>query len=94
MTLDELNALPRDAAERELANCCGSKRWTSAMAARRPFRSADQVYRAADEVWSALDGADWLEAFSHHPRIGQRAAGWARDEQSGARGASQRTLER
>lgn len=94
MTLDELNALPRDAAERELANCCGSKRWTSAMAARRPFRSADQLYRAADEVWSALDGADWLEAFSHHPRIGQRAAGWARDEQSGTRGASQRTLER
>jgi len=94
VTLDELNAMPRDAAERELAKCCGSSRWTSAMAGRRPFRNVDQLYRAADEVWTSLDGADWLEAFSHHPRIGERAVGWARDEQSGTSGASARTMER
>ena len=92
MTLDELNAAPRGVAERELAKCCGSSRWASAMAARRPFRDADQLYHIAEEVWSSLDGSDWLEAFAQHPRIGQRASGWAMDEQSGTRGASEETL--
>jgi OHCU decarboxylase len=47
--------------------------------------------RAADEIWWALDPADWLEAFSHHPRIGgtrsasrqsERAASWSAGEQA------------
>jgi len=58
------------------------------MLSRRPFENADALLRAADESWWALGTADWLEAFSHHPRIGDRAAGWAADEQSGVRGAS------
>lgn len=94
MTLNELNALPRDAAERELAKCCGSTRWASAVAARRPFRTVDQLRRGADEIWASLDGADWLEAFAHHPRIGERATGWASKEQSGTRGAPAQTRER
>ena len=94
MTLEELNAFPVKAAERELAKCCGSTRWTAAMVARRPFQSLQQLLLAADDVWWSLDGGDWLEAFSHHPRIGERPAGWAKDEQSGARGASAGTLKR
>ncbi len=90
MTLNELNALPRDAAERALSRCCGSARWTAAMANQRPFRDGMQLFQAADEAWWSLSGDDWLEAFSHHPRIGARAAGWASDEQSGARGASRK----
>jgi OHCU decarboxylase len=94
VTLDELNALARDAAERQLAKCCGSTRWASAMAALRPFRNVDQLHRAADEIWASLDGADWLEAFAHHPRIGERSTGWASEEQSGTRGAAAHTRER
>ena len=92
MTLNELNRMPSDALERELSRCCGSTRWVAAMVGRRPFDSADDLLRAADDVWSALDGGDWLEAFAHHPRIGERAAGWAKDEQSGTRGASAVTM--
>ena len=40
----------------------------------------------ADDIWWSLEGGDWLEAFAAHPRIGERAAGWAGDEQSGVRG--------
>jgi OHCU decarboxylase len=85
--------MPRDALERELERCCGSKRWVAAMAARRPFQSANDLYDAADEIWWSLEGGDWLEAFSHHPRIGDRAgaSGWAKDEQSGVAGASEKT---
>jgi OHCU decarboxylase len=92
--LEELNALPANAAERELAKCCGSTRWIAAMASRRPFRSADQLLLDADDLWWSLDGGDWLEAFSHHPRIGERAAGWAQDEQSGTQDAAAETLEK
>jgi len=91
VTLEQLDALPGDAAKRELQRCCGSERWAAAMTARRPFRSTEQLMQVADEVWWSLEPADWLEALSHHPRIGERAAGWARDEQSGARGASDET---
>jgi hydroxyisourate hydrolase len=95
MTLAELNALTPEAAGRELARCCGSRKWVEQMTARRPFGSVDQLFGAAEEIWWSLDGSDWLEAFSHHPRIGDRehAAGWAKDEQSGTRGASDATLD-
>lgn len=95
MTLDELNAAPADVTGRALLACCGSARWAAAMVARRPFRDATALARAADEVWWALEGSDWLEAFSHHPRIGERKAmvsGWARDEQAGVSGATANTL--
>lgn len=91
MTLEQLDALPGDAATRELQQCCGSERWAAAMTARRPFGSTERLAQVADEVWWSLEPGDWLEAFSHHPRIGERASGWARDEQTGARGASDET---
>lgn len=91
MTLDELNTLPVEEARRELERCCSSERWASIVAARRPFRSHDDLVEAASDVWWTLDEADWLEAFSHHPRIGERADGWAGAEQAGARGASENT---
>jgi OHCU decarboxylase len=93
MTLNELNGLDVGAARRELARCCGSSRWTNAMATRRPFHMPDDLYRAGDDVWWSLESGDWLEAFAHHPRIGERADGWANDEQAGARGAAQTTLD-
>jgi 2-oxo-4-hydroxy-4-carboxy-5-ureidoimidazoline decarboxylase len=92
MTLADLNAMPDAAAKRELTNVCGSTRWVAAMSARRPFKSADDLFDAASEVWMSLEGADWLEAFSHHPRIGERAGGWAKDEQGGTRGAPDRVM--
>lgn len=88
MTLDELNALPRDDATRELMRCCGSTRWAAAMVALRPFESVERLQAAAEDVWWQLEKADWLEAFSHHPRIGERAAGWAAGEQAGMSGAA------
>jgi OHCU decarboxylase len=94
VTLDGLNSAPRDVAERELAACCGSARWAAAVAARRPFASATQLFATADDVWQALDRADWREAFGRHPRIGDKASGWAGDEQSASRDASAETKSR
>lgn len=42
--------------------------------ARRPFRSDARLLFAARNEWFGLSEQDWLEAFSHHPKIGDRSA--------------------
>jgi OHCU decarboxylase len=96
MTLAEFNALPFPDAESLLVDCCGSARWVATVASRRPYETADALHKTADSVWWKLNREDWLEAFSHHPQIGDKAAigsesaqRWAEGEQSGARAASE-----
>jgi len=66
-------AQPEDA-RRLLRACCGSERWVERMMHRRPFASRETVLSAARNVWLALDEKDWKEAFSQHPKIGDRDA--------------------
>lgn len=100
--LERLNSSGAAEAETELLKCCGSTAWARALASRRPFRDARELFVAADEVWWSLSGRDWLEAFAAHPRIGGRKAahaqhaqaeGWSEQEQAGARAAAQATLD-
>jgi OHCU decarboxylase len=94
-TLAQLNALPREEAERELITCCGSRAWAREVAGGRPYVDIDSLLAASDRVWCALSPHDWLEAFSKHPRIGEHAARsapdlerrWSEGEQSRAREA-------
>ena len=65
------------------------------MLTHRPFNSLDQMLDASDKAWSKTDQQDWLEAFAHHPRIGdRRVSGWAGAEQSMALSASATIQER
>ena len=70
---DVINQLPAPTAREALESCCGSRRWVAEMMARRPFASTEGLLAAAAEVWQGLDPSDFLEAFTHHPRIGERA---------------------
>lgn len=101
MTVDEFNRLPAEQAEAELLRCCGAKRWVREMLARRPFSSLQSCCAVADDVWARMERADILEAFSHHPRIGDvdglrkkfaSTAKWASGEQSGVNSADEATL--
>ena len=58
----------------EILSCCGSRAWANAMAGRRPFSDVTTLLAASDETWSNLTGADWMEAFRSHPRIGESRA--------------------
>ena len=70
--------------------------------AERPFASARALYQLAERHFSQLAEQDYLEAFSHHPRIGEDLAALrarfastaqlASEEQAGARAASEATL--
>jgi len=76
-----------DASEAErrevFARCCGSTAWVAAMVAAAPFADDAGVHDAADRAFSALTEDDWLEAFAHHPRIGDVSRLRERFAQSG-----------
>ena len=57
-----------------LRTCCGSDRWIERMVSLRPFGTTESALQAARDAWFALEPADWIEAFGHHPRIGDRDA--------------------
>ena len=101
-SLERFNRLPRQRALRALLDCCGSKQWAQQMAAHRPFSGGSKLFEAADKTWSVLAREDWLEAFQHHPPIGEtRAAAkqsaiasrWSAREQSSAQKAEPGVLE-
>jgi OHCU decarboxylase len=96
--IERLNSLTHDEAEAELLKCCGSTAWACGVATRRPFDGASELMRAADEVWAGLEELDWLEAFSRHPKIGERESAtaqtrderaWSEREQSGVGAADE-----
>ena len=93
LTVAQLDTLPAAEAAFKLAACCGSKNWIARMVAKRPYGSRDGLFAAADDVARTLQHGDWLDAFAHHPRIGEKnaaahvsadAASWASNEQSTA----------
>ena len=102
MTLEQFNALPPEKAAEELARCCGASRWVEIMVSCRPFKDKATLLKDAEATWSVMAARDWMEAFEHHPRIGDKdalrekfakTADWAKGEQAGAAAADDATLE-
>jgi 2-oxo-4-hydroxy-4-carboxy-5-ureidoimidazoline decarboxylase len=70
--LTRWNRLSAEQAAREIQPCCGSVAWARAVVARRPIDNETSLMAASDETWWSLGPSDWMEAFSTHPRIGER----------------------
>jgi len=101
VTLEQLNNLCSEQAISELLRCCGSTRWAKQMVERRPFTGMPDLLAAAEDIWNDLASYDWIEAFAHHPRIGDieslrkknsSTRQWAEGEQAGVQQASEETL--
>lgn len=99
-SLEQFNQLSHADAVRELLKCCGSEGWAERLAQGRPFHDMDSLLRTSDDIWWGLEARDWLEAFGHHPKIGEKRAAqhvsdeaqrWSEDEQAGARRANEET---
>ena len=102
MTIHDLNTLPGDELKNALFNCCGSTAWVNKMLPLFPMEELVELLDFAEEQWFACSEADWLEAFSHHPKIGDTAAlqkrfpataQWANGEQQGVNSARQQTVQ-
>ncbi|HEY6802208.1 MAG TPA: 2-oxo-4-hydroxy-4-carboxy-5-ureidoimidazoline decarboxylase [Pyrinomonadaceae bacterium] len=99
--LDQLNTLSPAEAESEFLKCCGSQHWVQRMITNRPYLSVEELYLKAADLWWDLEQDDWLEAFSSHPKIGERKAAtevstqaqeWSGQEQAGVEQAQEQTL--
>jgi len=99
MILEELNKTDTVNAQATLKLCCGSSQWSKLLAEQRPFSSSRDLLAKAEIVWHELSKEDWLEAFSHHPKIGETKANlknfdapdWSQKEQAGVNNASELT---
>src|ERR1700733_2459896 len=92
MTIETLNNLEEHARKEELHKCCGSSTWVEKLHSKFQVLDAEVLLNKSDEVWVDCVEADWLEAFTHHPKIGDAdalkkkfasTAAWASGEQSG-----------
>lgn len=101
MTLHELNILSKDQLIAELTKCCGSSAWVQRMLSFIPADDLVELLEDAEEQWWQCSNADWKEAFTHHPKIGDidslkkkfaSTAAWASGEQSSVEAASEETL--
>lgn len=100
---EHLNALDESGAAEALRRCCGAERWVAALLAARPFSSTAQLQQLAEQCWQALGPQDHLEAFTHHPQIGEdlavlrqrfaRTEALSAREQAGVSGAGEATLQ-
>jgi len=102
MTLHELNTLQPEQLKEELLKCCGSRNWVEKMLPFFPVEDMVELLNDAEAQWYECTEADWLEAFTHHPKIGDVAslkkkfastATWASGEQGAVAQASDETLQ-
>ncbi len=90
--LQRLNTMTEEEGEEALLSCCGSKNWARRLIELRPFGDEEALVQVSDSIWRELTQDDWLEAFSHHPKIGEKKAAkaasaqaqrWSEQEQAG-----------
>ena len=100
--LERLNSLPEPLAKLDLQRCNGSSKWVARMLANRPFHTMEDLLTTADREWQSLAEPDFLEAFSHHPKIGDAdslrkkfaaTATWASSEQAAVQSADEATIQ-
>ena len=70
MPLQKLNNLEELLLREELTKCCGSKNWVNKMVSAFPFTNLQNFFDTAELAWKQCAQQDWLEAFTHHPKIG------------------------
>ena len=100
LVLMQWNSAPVNSALIPMMDCCGAHRWAAAMVDQRPIITETELHETADRLWSAMEEPDWMEAFSHHPRIGERksphpsprSSTWSAQEQSAVQTATDATL--
>ena len=102
MTLDELNNLEDEECKKALLTCCSSVKWVDKMIDYRPYGNLEELLEKAAEIFRDLDQTDWLEAFSHHARLGRQKkqessekkdlSQWERQEQAGTSMATDNIL--
>lgn len=101
MGLQKLNEIKTEDRKVLFSKCCGSEKWIEQMVSAGPFTSKEEMTEHSQTIWYSLDDKDWLEAFKHHPKIGDMESlkrkfsatqDLAENEQSSVKEASREVL--
>jgi 2-oxo-4-hydroxy-4-carboxy-5-ureidoimidazoline decarboxylase len=101
MTIAEFDHLPQEKKREMLTQCCGSSAWVNRMLTVFPVEDLVEFLDAVEQKWNECTQQEQMEAFEHHPKIGDinslkerfaDTAGWAEVEQSGVITSNEKTL--
>lgn len=100
--VDRLSEMEDREGREALVRCCGAQAWVAGMLDLMPFRDEIALFEAAERVFETLEREDWLEAFDHHPKIGDLESlrakygdrNWSEGEQAGVNEADTAVLTR
>ncbi len=96
MTIKAFNKLNKAEKAKQLLSCCGSSAWVAMMMKQFPFADETDLVDTATDIWyNGCNGTDWLESFTHHPRIGDIKSltkNFAGREQASVAAASKKTI--
>lgn len=103
MKLMSFNKLDKGEAGKMLFTCCGSENWVRLLLQEFPFDNEQSLLAIAENAWyNKCTDRDWLEAFTHHPKIGDTKSlaekfaathQFAANEQAAMNAASQSLIE-
>ena len=101
MTIAGFDHLPVEKKKELLTQCCGSSAWINKMLTVFPVEDLVDLLDAAEIKWNECTVQEKMEAFEHHPKIGDinslkekfaNTAEWAAGEQSGVNNTDENTL--
>lgn len=96
MTIKQFNKLSKAEKAKQLMSCCGSSAWIELMMKKPVFKNEQQLVDVAIDAWyNQCSSVDWLEAFTHHPKIGDVKSltkKFAGKEQASVASASAKTI--
>ncbi len=103
MDLHTFNNTSKPDVAAQLRQCCGASNWVDQMTEHHPYADANTLLEKAIDIWyNHCSRADYLEAFSHHPRIGDvqslaekfpETGQWAAQEQAAVKDAHRQILQ-
>lgn len=71
ITFEQFTKLPKEEASKILHTCCGSEAWVNAIISVTPPIDEKAFFDKVKRAWyDECQEADHLEAYSHHPKIG------------------------
>jgi len=96
MTIKAFNKLSKAERAKLLMSCCGSSTWVDLMLKQFPFADENGLVDAANDIWyNQCSSSDWLESFTHHPKIGDVKSltkKFAGKEQASVAAAAKKTI--
>ncbi len=96
MTIKAFNKINKTEKLKQLMSCCGSSTWADLMLKQFPFADEKDLVDAAIDTWyNQCNSMDWLESFTHHPKIGDIKSltkKFAGKEQASVAAATKKTI--